>query len=215
MPAMSPTMTEGKISRWAKKEGDKFTAGEVILEIETDKATIEVEAPDDGILAKIMATPASGAVAVGNPIAFFVGEDEDWKNVKIPASSPSAAAAAPSKPAPPQPAAPAEPSRPAVATPSIAKKPSGPVAPLSPAVSHMVEQYHLNVADIPASGPKNRILKGDVLKYMQENPGASQKPKEAKAEQQQPTPAAKKPVAQINASVILSPLTISRLHHLF
>src|SRR5271154_2365370 len=69
MPALSPTMTEGKLAKWLKKEGDKITSGDVLAEIETDKATMEVEAVDEGILQKILIQEGTENVAVNTPIA--------------------------------------------------------------------------------------------------------------------------------------------------
>jgi pyruvate dehydrogenase E1 component beta subunit len=81
MPALSPTMTEGKIAKWVKHEGDTVKAGDVIAEIETDKATMEVEAVDEGVLAKIVVPEGSENVAVNTPIALLAGEDEDAAEV--------------------------------------------------------------------------------------------------------------------------------------
>src|SRR5579875_2395559 len=76
MPALSPTMTEGTLARWLKKEGDKVTAGDVIAEIETDKATMEVEAVDEGVLGKILVADGTAGVKVNAPIAVLVEEGE-------------------------------------------------------------------------------------------------------------------------------------------
>ncbi|HYC04818.1 MAG TPA: pyruvate dehydrogenase complex E1 component subunit beta [Azospirillaceae bacterium] len=76
MPALSPTMTEGKLAKWLKKEGDQVKSGDVLAEIETDKATMEVEAVDEGTLAKILVPEGTEAVAVNRPIAILTGEDE-------------------------------------------------------------------------------------------------------------------------------------------
>ncbi len=77
MPALSPTMTEGKLARWVKSEGDTVRAGDVIAEIETDKATMEVEAVDEGTLAKILVPEGTEDVAVNTPIALIAGEGEE------------------------------------------------------------------------------------------------------------------------------------------
>ena len=77
MPALSPTMTEGKIARWLKSEGDPVRAGDVLAEIETDKATMEVEAVDEGTLAKIVIPEGTEHVAVNTPIAVIAGNGED------------------------------------------------------------------------------------------------------------------------------------------
>src|SRR5487761_372451 len=76
MPALSPTMTEGNLAKWHKKEGDKVKAGDVLAEIETDKATMEMEAVDEGTLARILVPEGSENVAVNLPIAVIAGEGE-------------------------------------------------------------------------------------------------------------------------------------------
>jgi pyruvate dehydrogenase E1 component beta subunit len=98
MPALSPTMTEGKIAKWHKQPGDKVKAGDILAEIETDKATMEIEAVDEGTMAKIIVPEGTENVAVNAPIAMIAGEDE---NVDDAAKAPPAAkAAAPAAPAP-------------------------------------------------------------------------------------------------------------------
>ena len=77
MPALSPTMTEGNLARWVKQEGDAVRSGDVIAEIETDKATMEVEAVDEGTLGKILVPAGTEGVAVNTPIAMLLGEGED------------------------------------------------------------------------------------------------------------------------------------------
>src|SRR5882762_9171038 len=77
MPALSPTMTEGKIARWVKNVGEPVKSGDVLAEIETDKATMEVEAVDEGVLAKIVVPEGTDHVAVNTPIGLIAGEDED------------------------------------------------------------------------------------------------------------------------------------------
>src|SRR5579864_7510424 len=82
MPALSPTMTEGKLARWLKKVGEEVHAGDVIAEIETDKATMEVEAVDEGKLAKILVDEGTEGVPVNTPIAVLAGDGEDAAAVK-------------------------------------------------------------------------------------------------------------------------------------
>ncbi len=77
MPALSPTMEQGKLAKWLKKEGDKVASGDAIAEIETDKATMEVEAVDEGTIGKIMVPEGTEGVAVNTPIAILLGEGED------------------------------------------------------------------------------------------------------------------------------------------
>src|SRR5512139_1054288 len=102
MPALSPTMTEGTLARWLKKEGDTVKAGDVIAEIETDKATMEVEAVDEGILGKILVPDGSQGVKVNDVIAVLVDEGEAVPS-GAPAPAPAPAAVAPA--ATPAPAA--------------------------------------------------------------------------------------------------------------
>jgi pyruvate dehydrogenase E1 component beta subunit len=97
MPALSPTMEQGKLAKWLKKEGDKVKPGDVLAEIETDKATMEVEAIDEGVLAKILVSDGTDNVAVNTPIAILAGEGEDVSSVS--AQGPSAPAPA-AQPAP-------------------------------------------------------------------------------------------------------------------
>ena len=102
MPALSPTMTEGTLSRWLKKEGENVRAGDVIAEIETDKATMEVEAVDEGVLGRILVADGTEGVKVNEPIAILVDQGE-----AVPAAAPAAprpAAAAPAAAPKPRPA---------------------------------------------------------------------------------------------------------------
>jgi len=122
MPALSPTMEEGNLAKWVKKEGDKVVSGDVIAEIETDKATMEVEAVDEGVLTQILIPAGTEGVKVNTPIAFIQGEGED-------AAAPAAKAEAPKEAAPaaaeqpakqaPVPAAPAQPSGATASDPDI------------------------------------------------------------------------------------------------
>ncbi len=109
MPALSPTMTEGKLARWLKTEGDAVRAGDVIAEIETDKATMEVEAVDEGRLARILVPEGTEGVAVNTPIAVLAANGEDVSAaMPSPAPAPAAPAPAVAAPTPPVAAAPAE-----------------------------------------------------------------------------------------------------------
>ena len=82
MPALSPTMEKGNLAKWLKKEGDTIKSGDVIAEIETDKATMEVEAVDEGTLGKILVPEGTADVAVNTPIALIIGEGEDKGAIK-------------------------------------------------------------------------------------------------------------------------------------
>jgi pyruvate dehydrogenase E1 component beta subunit len=114
MPALSPTMEQGKLAKWLKKEGDAVKAGDILAEIETDKATMEVEAVDEGVLAKILIADGTENVAVNTPIAVLAADGED-------ASAAAPAARAPAPPASPAPA----PVEPAPAAPTVPAAPSG------------------------------------------------------------------------------------------
>src|SRR4051795_2176720 len=123
MPALSPTMEEGKLAKWLKKEGDPVKPGDVIAEIETDKATMEVEAIDEGVLAKILVPDGTENVAVNTPIAVLAGEGEDASAAAKPSAPPqpkSDGAAPPPRAPPPPPQA------------RGAPRGGGPPPPLSP-----------------------------------------------------------------------------------
>ena len=94
MPALSPTMEKGNLAKWLKSEGDKVKAGDVIAEIETDKATMEVEAVDEGTLGKILIPEGTADVAVNTPIAVILGEGEDKSSIGAAKPAPQKAEAA-------------------------------------------------------------------------------------------------------------------------
>jgi pyruvate dehydrogenase E1 component beta subunit len=117
MPALSPTMTEGKLAAWLKKEGDSVKAGDVLAEIETDKATMEVEAVDEGTLGKILVEAGTDGVAVNTPIAMLLEEGESAEDAKAaPAPKPEAKQEAPKEE--PKAKAPAAPAQPKAAVPA-------------------------------------------------------------------------------------------------
>jgi pyruvate dehydrogenase E2 component (dihydrolipoamide acetyltransferase) len=158
MPALSPTMTEGKIARWLKAEGDTVKSGQVLCEIETDKATMEVEAVDEGVLAKILVPGGTEGVKVNAPIAIIAAEGEDAKAV--------AAGGAVAAPAAPKATAPAAAAAPAPAASAAASAPaptaSGARVFASPLAKRMAEQAGLDLSKISGSGPGGRIVKHDV-----------------------------------------------------
>src|SRR5579875_327788 len=124
MPALSPTMEKGNLAKWLKKEGDKVKSGDVIAEIETDKATMEVEAIDEGTLAKILVPEGTQDVAVNDVIAVLAGDGEDVK------AAGAAAGQAPARQAPAK-------SAPAAPSPEPAAAPATPSPPLAPAMKPM------------------------------------------------------------------------------
>ena len=128
MPALSPTMEKGNLAKWLKKEGDSVKSGDVIAEIETDKATMEVEAVDEGTLGKILVPEGTADVAVNTPIAVILGEGEDKSAIK---ASARATAKAPKPAAAPVSEEVAE-SEPRVEEQRIIKAPKAPAAPAAP-----------------------------------------------------------------------------------
>ena len=106
MPALSPTMEKGNIAKWLKKEGDKVKAGDILAEIETDKATMEYEAIDEGVIAKILVPEGTADVAVNAPIAVLAAEGEDVKTAVAAAPAAKPSASSPPAPATKPPAAP-------------------------------------------------------------------------------------------------------------
>jgi pyruvate/2-oxoglutarate dehydrogenase complex dihydrolipoamide acyltransferase (E2) component len=153
LPAMSPTMTEGMITKWYKKEGDNVKQGEVLFEMETDKAQLDVESNEDGILARILVQEKKGKVPVNTPIALMVEEGMDWKNIEKNYEEDSEQKTTTSKTS---------------TVPTVTNmKPMEHLTSLSPAVLHLVDSYDLDPHNITASGPKGRLLKGDVLQYIE------------------------------------------------
>ncbi|MGD1880080.1 MAG: pyruvate dehydrogenase complex dihydrolipoamide acetyltransferase [Kiloniellaceae bacterium] len=164
MPALSPTMTEGKLAKWLVKEGDEVTAGDILAEIETDKATMEVEAVDEGKVGKIMVAEGTDGVAVNKVIAVLLEEGED-------ASAISEAPAAPAAPAPKAEAPKAEDAKPAPVNDQITDSkvaPSAPAAPsgdrifASPLARRIAKDKGVDLAAVKGSGPHGRIVTADV-----------------------------------------------------
>jgi len=170
MPALSPTMEEGKLAKWHVKEGDSVSSGDVIAEIETDKATMEVEAVDEGKIGKILVAEGTDNVKVNAVIAVLLQEGEDAGAIGAgggkPAEAPKAEApkAAPATEAPPAKAeAPA--AAPAV---NSDKSPSAPVRPegnrvfASPLAKRLAKEAGIEISAISGTGPKGRVIKADV-----------------------------------------------------
>lgn len=158
MPALSPTMTEGNLSKWLKKEGDKVSAGDVIAEIETDKATMEVEAVDEGILGKILIPEGTQGVAVNSVIVVLLEEGEKLDDQMISGSDhqkkiPSPAVAAATSPSPLR-------EREAEAKP---KQGEGSRIFASPLAKRIAKDKGIDLSAIKGSGPHGRIVKDDVI----------------------------------------------------
>jgi pyruvate dehydrogenase E2 component (dihydrolipoamide acetyltransferase) len=189
MPALSPTMTEGNLAKWHKKEGDAVKAGDVIAEIETDKATMEFEAVDEGTLGKILVPEGAEGVKVNQPIALLLeeGEDKSALDKAIPAAKPApapqkAAAAPPaSKPAPaPEASKTAPPPAPRAApTPAAARgngHADGDRVFASPLARRMAEKAGIDLARLAGSGPHGRIVKSDIEAALAKGPTALKAP---------------------------------------
>ncbi|RWR30723.1 pyruvate dehydrogenase complex dihydrolipoamide acetyltransferase [Sinirhodobacter populi] len=156
MPALSPTMEEGTLSKWLKKEGDEVKSGDIIAEIETDKATMEFEAVDEGVLGKILIPEGTSGVKVNTPIAILVEEGESVDATPAPkaeAPKAEAAKAEAAKEAPKAEAAPA-----AVAAP----KADGKRIFASPLARRIAAEKGLDLTAVKGSGPHGRIVKSDV-----------------------------------------------------
>ncbi|KAI0637444.1 single hybrid motif-containing protein [Trametes polyzona] len=178
MPAMSPTMTEGGIASWKKKEGEAFAAGDVLLEIETDKATIDVEAQDDGIVGKIIAPDGTKGIPVGKTIALLAEEGDDISNLEVPADEPAPPKSeSQSKPSP----APSSSASSSASQPSAAEAKQSPPAPpseshvpqtsrpLFPSVLRLIQEHHIPASDIEkikGTGVRGMLTKGDVLSHL-------------------------------------------------
>ncbi|MFO0197576.1 MAG: pyruvate dehydrogenase complex dihydrolipoamide acetyltransferase [Alphaproteobacteria bacterium] len=185
MPALSPTMTEGNLARWLKQEGDRIKAGDVIAEIETNKATMEVEAVDEGILGRILVPAGTQGVKVNDVIAVLV---EAGEAVPAAGAAPKAAPAALPAPAAPAPVA----AMPAAAAPAPAPS-SGDRVFASPLARRMAAQAGLDIGQIAGSGPNGRIVKADVDAALSRGPApvaAAAAPIAAPAPAAAPRPAA-------------------------
>ena len=159
MPALSPTMKEGNLAKWIKKEGDKIKAGEVIAEIETDKATMEVEAVDEGILGKIIVPGGTENVAVNSLIALILEEGEDKSKLD---SYQVKSDSAPSKTESKKEEAVVEKSAP-ITTSSNTNNINNNKIAASPLAKRIAKENNVNLSGIRGSGPHGRIIKDDVL----------------------------------------------------
>src|SRR6478672_3404792 len=170
MPALSPTMEEGTLAKWLVKEGDKVESGDILAEIETDKATMEFEAVDEGTVAKILVPEGSEGVKVGAPIAILAGEGEDAS--KAAAAAPKADTAAPAPPTPaaepkadatPKEAPPQAPVETPAAPPQAATpRAEGDRIKASPLARRLAQAQNIDLSTLRGSGPGGRIVRADV-----------------------------------------------------
>jgi pyruvate dehydrogenase E2 component (dihydrolipoamide acetyltransferase) len=177
MPALSPTMTEGTLARWLKKEGETIKAGDVIAEIETDKATMEVEAVDEGVLGRILVQDGTEGVKVNAPIAVLVNDGE-----AVPAAEAAPAAKAP----PPAKAEAPPPQAPAAAPAPNGHAEAGERVFASPLARRMASQAGIELSALKGSGPNGRIVRADIEAAQKGAPAAAPAPAQPRA----PAPAA-------------------------
>jgi pyruvate dehydrogenase E2 component (dihydrolipoamide acetyltransferase) len=182
MPALSPTMTEGNVTKWLKKEGDEVRSGDVLAEIETDKATMEFEAVDDGRLGKILVPEGAEGIKVNQPIAVLLGEGEDASALDKIAEKPAKPAGAPTTIA-------TEPRPEPRPTPGRAGNGDGRIF-ASPLARRMAQQAGLDLAAITGSGPQGRIVKADIEAALSVGRGAPAPTVVRPIAQPQPAPAA-------------------------
>lgn len=171
-PAMSPTMTEGGLAEWKVREGTAFAQGDVLLDIETDKATMDVEAPEDGVLAKILVPDGSKDVPVGKLIALLAEEGDDLTNIDIPKDDSDAAPAPASASAASAPsssgAAPHQHASSSSSSSSLLPPPPG-GRPWLPSVARLlVERRIADPSQITGTGLHGVLTKGDVLAFLGE-----------------------------------------------
>jgi pyruvate dehydrogenase E2 component (dihydrolipoamide acetyltransferase) len=190
MPALSPTMEEGTLAKWLVKEGDEVKSGDILAEIETDKATMEFEAVDEGTVAKILVPEGSEGVKVGAPIAILAGEGEDASAAASAAPKADTAAPAPPKApaapkpdetpkAPPAPAAVETP--PAPATPAAPARAEGDRVKASPLARRLAQAQNIDLSAIQGSGPGGRIVRADIDAAVGKAPAAALAPQPAAA----------------------------------
>ena len=185
MPALSPTMEEGTLARWLVKEGDAVKSGDIIAEIETDKATMEFEAVDEGTIGRLLVADGTAGVKVNTPIAVLLEDGE------------SAGATPAAKASPPAPQAPAAAPAPAPAPapePAAAAAPAGPRVFASPLARRIAAEKGIDLAALQGSGPHGRIVKADV-EGATATPAAAQAP--AAAAPATPAPASASAVAKL------------------
>jgi pyruvate dehydrogenase E2 component (dihydrolipoamide acetyltransferase) len=182
MPALSPTMEEGTLAKWLVKEGDEVKSGDILAEIETDKATMEFEAVDEGKIAKILVPEGTDGVKVGAPIAILAGEGEDVSKVAsaapkadTPAAPPKAAPepkadATPKSPPPPQAPVetPAAPAQPAAAPPAEGER-----IKASPLARRLAQAQNIDLSSLQGSGPGGRIVRADIDAAVGKTPAAA------------------------------------------
>lgn len=172
MPSLSPTMSEGNVAKWKKKEGDKVSAGDVLCEIETDKAIVDMESMEDGYLAKIIHGDGAKEIKIGEVIAIMVEDEDDIAKFKdyTPSGQGAANEKASSKETTPVPPPPKEDTPSPVATPKTEKSAASPQSEdrifASPIARKMAEDHKVPISSIKGTGPNGRIVKADIEDYL-------------------------------------------------
>ncbi|NQZ13956.1 MAG: pyruvate dehydrogenase complex dihydrolipoamide acetyltransferase [Alphaproteobacteria bacterium] len=161
MPALSPTMTEGNLAKWHKSEGDTVESGDVIAEIETDKATMEVEAVDEGIIGKIVIPEGTENVKVNELIAVLLEDGENDNDMESLLAGGGDAPAAPAPTTKEEPKAAATPA-PAAASAPAAPAPRGDRVFASPLARRIAADKGINLSQVSGTGPRGRVVKADV-----------------------------------------------------
>lgn len=176
LPNLSPTMTKGNITKWYKKEGDSVAAGDVICDVETDKATVGYEMVDDGVIAKIFVNEGAKDVPLGTPVAILVTEAKDVAAFKDYKPEAAGSAAAPKKEAPKKEAE----AKPEKEAPKERKRSEG-RARISPSAKKFAAENNVDLAEVTGTGPDGRILKEDIIAFMEKKPSASKGESKAEA----------------------------------
>ncbi|WJR66798.1 pyruvate dehydrogenase complex dihydrolipoamide acetyltransferase [Neorhizobium sp. CSC1952] len=173
MPALSPTMEEGNLSKWLVKEGDQVKSGDVIAEIETDKATMEVEAVDEGTVAKIVVPAGTEAVKVNALIAILAADGEDVSAAASGGGAPAPKAEAPPAPKASEPAPAPAPAQAPVAAPASAQSGTGVGNGLfsSPLARRLAKEAGIDISAVTGSGPHGRVVKADIEKAVASGTG--------------------------------------------
>ncbi|MDQ4419708.1 pyruvate dehydrogenase complex dihydrolipoamide acetyltransferase [Sphingobium sp. DEHP117] len=218
MPALSPTMEQGTLAKWLVKEGDSVQSGDLLAEIETDKATMEFEAVDEGVIGKILVPEGSEGVKVGTVIATMAGEGAEAPSAPAAAPAASAPESAPAAPPPAVAAAASAPPQP-VATAAAAEQGARVVA--SPVARRIAKASGVDLAELAGSGPRGRIVKADVEALAggasrpapAPEPAArpAQSPAAAPAPAPAPAPAATRPSAPVAAQDFGIPHEVAKL----
>jgi pyruvate dehydrogenase E2 component (dihydrolipoamide acetyltransferase) len=194
MPALSPTMTEGNLAKWLKAEGDAVKSGDILCEIETDKATMEFEAVDEGVLGKILVAGGTSGVAVNTPIAVLLEEGEDASAISAAAAKPSPTPSLPLPQAGEGGGAPSTP-RPLAGEGQGVRASAGARVFASPLAKRIAKDGNVDLAAVKGSGPHGRIVKADVEAALKAGPAkpAATAPVAAPAPAPKAAPAASSP----------------------